>query len=290
MGLLSILVIAFVFDSVDGIVDLEIYIRYAFSSAAVLLILFAVLYSFRFFPKTRSELNGNIRFSIIIVRNHFMVFLAVALFISVMAYLVFVYLARNQSEKVDANLLQIAKMQIKLVNNWRDRQAYLFDRYTNSTENVGDGISSGKKSDLHAGKRKNHVFSVSTDMQSIYKLSSLAGSYDLVKVLKYKRVWMGPPKRIQNANGKWIDVLTMCIPFMETGQDGGKAEIRTQYIDSSDSLIPMLSVWPTVGTSSRLFLFSNHGKEIVILRNSLNDHVVYPLKLSESRTMVKENE
>jgi len=119
MASLSVLVIALVFDSVDGIVDLEIYIQYVFASAVVLLFSFVILYLFRFFPLARSGLNWSNRSSIIIIKKHFMAFFAVSLIISIIAYLVFLYLARNQSEKVDLNLARIAKMQVKQVNDWR---------------------------------------------------------------------------------------------------------------------------------------------------------------------------
>ena len=89
MASLSVLVIALVFDSVDGIVDLEIYIQYVFASAVVLLFSFVILYLFRFFPLARSGLNWNNRSSIIIIKKHFMAFFAVSLIVSIIAYLVF---------------------------------------------------------------------------------------------------------------------------------------------------------------------------------------------------------
>ena len=285
MASLSVLVIALVFDSVDGIVDLEIYIQYVFASAFVLLFSFVILYLFRFFPLARSGLNWNNRSSIIIIKKHFMAFFAVSLIISIIAYLVFLYLARNQSEKVDLNLARIAKMQVKQVNDWRNRQAYLSEKYAGDVRIIHEARGFEEKMNRLGNRMKNGIadeIGEDPEVQSIHKLFSLTGRYDLVNVLKYRRVWMGPPKKIKDINGKWLNVLTMYVPFLKMKPEGKEAGIKTHYVDPSDSLIPRLSVLPAIGMSSRVFLFSRYGEEIVVLRNSLNDHVVYPLKLSES--------
>ena len=100
MTSLSVLVIALVFDSVDGIVDLEIYIQYVFASAVVLLFSFVILYLFRFFPLARSGLNWNNRSSIIIIKKHFMAFFAVSLIVSIIAYLVFYILPETRVKRL----------------------------------------------------------------------------------------------------------------------------------------------------------------------------------------------
>lgn len=271
MASLSVLVIALVFDSVDGIVDLEIYIQYVFASAFVLLFSFVILYLFRFFPLARSGLNWNNRSSIIIIKKHFMAFFAVSLIVSIIAYLVFLYLARNQSEKVDLNLARIAKMQVKQVNDWRNRQAYLSERYAGDVRIIHEARGFEEKMNRLGNRMKKGIageIGGDPEVQSIHKLFSLTGRYDLVNVLKYRRVWMGPPKKIKDINGKWLNVLTMYVPFLKMKPEGKEAGIKTHYVDPSDSLIPRLSVLPAIGMSSRVFLFSRYGEEIVVLRNS----------------------
>lgn len=200
-----------------------------------------------------------------------MAFFAVSLIVSIIAYLVFLYLARNQSEKVDLNLARIAKMQVKQVNDWRNRQAYLSERYAGDVRIIHEARGFEEKMNRLGNRMKNGIadeIGGDPEVQSIHKLFSLTGRYDLVNVLKYRRVWMGPPKKIKDINGKWLNVLTMYVPFLKMKPEGKEAGIKTHYVDPSDSLIPRLSVLPAIGMSSRVFLFSRYGEEIVVLRNS----------------------
>lgn len=279
----STLIVLFVFDSIDGIVDFEIYIRYLFSSSVVLLFSIVAVYSFRFFPAARSGIAANIRFSVFTIRKHFPLFFAAAAIIIVMACIVFAFLAKDQTESFDGSLMQIAKLQVKHVNDWRSRQVHLANNNQEKRFSwSGNTLDSRKATDyLVNGKHAFEADMASLDIHHNNMLFSLVGRYDFSSVLKDKRVWMGPLKKMTDINGKSLDLLTMYIPFLKETAKGKEAGVQLHYLDPSESLIPLLSVWPTTGKTSQAFLFSRQGEEIMILRNSSKDHVVYPLKLNE---------
>ena len=279
-----LLVVSLVFDSIDGIVDLEIYVRYLFSSAAILLFSVLGVYAFRFVPAIRSGLAANLRFSVFIVRKNFLLFFVSAAVITVATYIVFIFLAQNQAESFDRDLTQVGKLQVKHVNDWRNRQIHLAD---NGPEKIfalsGKGVNDKEQADYSLNRKQ--VFGKdgkNPDFQNIPALFSLIGRYDFSGILKERRVWMGPLKRMTDIKGEMFNMLSMYVPFLKETPRGKEAGVQLYYVNPYESLVPLLSVWLATGKTSKAFLFSRQGEEIVILKNPSMDHAVYPLKLGES--------
>lgn len=286
---LAIFVVSLVFDSIDGIVDLEIYIKFIYSSSVVLLFSALAAYSLRFLTAVKSRVTFNVRFFVFIVRKHLSIFFAMAAVIIILAYVVFMFLAKNQTRATDRNLAEVAQLQIKNLNEWRNHQvlpghnARGYGFPVSNKRFVPELSSAGTRS--VPGHSRNSPLAddwSNPDIQSIGTLFSLTGRYDLVNALKHKRIWMGSLKRMEQNPEGMRDWVTLYVPFLKKTTAGKEAGVRIHYVDPADSLIPMLSVWSNTGKTSKVFLFSRFGEEIVILRNSSTEKVVYPLSLNES--------
>ncbi len=105
-------------------------------------------------------------------------------------------------------------------------------------------------------------------------------AHDMSHVLKSRRIWMGPPKRIMDADEKRRDVLTMYVPFMKETSTGQEVGGRLHYVNPAESLIPDLSVWLTTGMTSRIFLFSPQGGDVAQCPHT--GRIAYPVELGDA--------
>ncbi len=259
--------------------------KYILPAGAIGLLFVAVLCVFCFFPVPRSPHASGIRFSVFIIRKHFPVFLGIAVLVPVLAYVVFFMLAENQTAAFDRNFSLLARQQIRQISDWKDRQNNLVAMHAGLSGHAGivrheqwAGMPEGDDVSGHLlparkATRKN---------ADVRKPVQEAASHDMSHVLKSRRIWMGPPKRIANADGTWRDVLTMYVPFMKKTSSGQEAGVRLHYVNPAESLVPVMSVWPTQGMTSRVFLFSLQGGEVAMLRSVPKGRIAYPMELGEA--------
>lgn len=255
--------------------------KYIFPAGAIALFFAAFLCVFGFFPVPRSSYASGIRFSVFIIRKHLPVFLGIAVLVPVLAYVVFFMLAENETAVFDRNFSLLAKEQIRQISDWKDRQ---------SAWAVAQAGLSGEAGIFRQGQRLGV-----TERQGLpERLQTVArngrpdadgrkpvtetAAHDMSHVLKSRRIWMGPPKRISNADGTWRDVLTMYVPFMKETSAGPEAGVRLHYVNPAESLIPVMSIWPTSGMTSRVFLFSTRGGEVAMLRSVPTGRIAYPIE------------
>lgn len=284
IAVLSMLLVFLVSDSIEGIINLKIETRCVFFFIAVLLFFFTVLYSISSIPFLRSGFNAHIRFSIFIFRKYLAVFLVIALLISFVSCSVFLYLAKSQIEMVDLNLSRIAKMQVKQVNDWRDRQFHRNEVHAGNVEMVMFDTREDYESLARIAVNGKEVVYTGfangiKDADSLFSLKARQGFID---VLKYRRIWIGSVEKVKDGDGKPGHFLAMYVPFMTMDPDKGKAGVEIHYVDPQESLMPMLSSWPVLGKTSRFFLFSCHGEGMTVLGKPSSDGgTVSALNLSE---------
>ena len=219
--------------------------KYILPAGAIGLLFVAVLCVFCFFPVPRSPHASGIRFSVFIIRKHFPVFLGIAVLVPVLAYVVFFMLAENQTAAFDRNFSLLARQQIRQISDWKDRQNNLVAMHAGLPGHAGI-VRHGQWAGMPEGDDvSGHLLparKATRKNADVRKPVQEAASHDMSHVLKSRRIWMGPPKRIANADGTWRDVLTMYVPFMKKTSSGQEAGVRLHYVNPAESLVPVMSV------------------------------------------------
>lgn len=273
-------------DPAGGMANELVGRKYIFPAGAIGLLFAAFLCAFGFLPVSRSPQASGIRFSVFIIRKHFPFFLGIAVLVPVLAYVVFFMLAENETAAFDRNFSLLAKQQIKQISDWKDRQsAWAVVPQAGLSADSGifrQGAQMGvaERPGMHG--RLQTVARTGLMHTDGRKQVTEIGAHDMSHVLKSRRIWMGPPKRIMDADGKRRDVLTMYVPFMRETSAGQEAGVRLHYVNPAESLIPALSVWPTTGMTSRIFLFSTQGGDVAMLRSVPTGRIAYPVELGEA--------
>ena len=258
--------------------------KYIFPAGAIGLFFAAFLCVFGFLPVSRSPHASGIRFSVFIVRKHFPVFLGIAVLVPVLAYVVFFMLAENETAAFDRNFSLMAREQIRQISDWKDRQSALTFAQAGLSADSGifrQGAQMGvaERPGMHG--RLQAVAKTGLMHTDGRKPVTEIGAHDMSHVLKSRRIWMGPAKRITDADGNRRDVLTMYVPFMKETSNGPEAGVRLHYVNPAESLLPVMSIWPTNGMTSKVFLFSTRGGEVAMLRSVPTGRIAYPVELGE---------
>lgn len=196
LGMLtSVFVISLIFDSIDRIDRLEIYYKFIVVVTSLMFVFFAGITFLKFVSKCKSKIAFSLRLSLYLVKKYKVALFLVSLLITVIAYMIFLNMAKTEAMIVERNIADIAKFKIEHVNAWKKQQINLanngnltinrkLDMVSVRKLNVESGFSGSEESvkgNSAAGKHNAYEFPF-----------SYSNNREFLKAIRSNHIWMGP--------------------------------------------------------------------------------------------------